>query len=87
MPPPARGQPLASAFPHNLRALRKRLKLSQEAFANLIDVAPSYVSMLERGQRLPALDTIDKIAERAGVAPITLVQRTTPIIPPVTEEP
>lgn len=72
--PPKSNKPLANAFPGNLHNLRKRLGLSQEDFATLIEVAPSYVSMLERGQRVPALDMIDQIARKAGVAPITLVQ-------------
>jgi transcriptional regulator with XRE-family HTH domain len=67
-------KPLTVTFPANLRNLRKRLGLSQEDFATLIEVAPSYVSMLERGQRVPALDMIDQIARKAQVAPLDLVK-------------
>lgn len=66
-------KPLTVTFPANLRRIRKERGESQEDFAVVIGVAPSYVSMLERGQRVPALDMIDQIAAKLRVSPITLV--------------
>ena len=65
---------LTQNFPKQVRALRARLTLSQAEFAAKVAIAPSYVSMLERGQRTPTLDIIDQIAGKCGVDPQTLVR-------------
>ena len=41
--------------PKQIKALRKRLKLSQEAFGNLIGVTRTYVNLMERGVKIPSL--------------------------------
>jgi len=65
---------LTMNFPKQVAALRKHLHLSQKEFAEKVGVVPSYVSMLERGQRTPTLDVIDQIAERCNVDPQILVR-------------
>ena len=45
-----------------LRARRKAKGLSQAALAEAVDVSPNYVSVLERGQKLPTLDTLMRLA-------------------------
>ncbi len=59
----------------NVRRLRSRKKLSQKALADRVGISVSYVSMLERGQRSPPLETIEKMAKALGVAPAVLLGR------------
>lgn len=58
----------------NLRALRAQRGLSQEALAEKSRLSVSYISMLERGQRIPPLDTLDALAKALGVSALYLLQ-------------
>lgn len=49
----------------NLRAARKRLKLTQEELAERSGVQAGEISRIERGQRDPQVSTVEKLA--AGV--------------------
>jgi transcriptional regulator with XRE-family HTH domain len=62
------GQLQANAA-RNLKALRLKRKLSQDALAAKAGISTSYVSELERGNRSPPLDTIEKLAMALGVPP------------------
>lgn len=42
---------------------RKELKISQLKFAEMIDKSPTFVSLLERGEKGPSLDTLILIAD------------------------
>ena len=66
---------LAENFATNLRTERLRRKLSQEALAGKAHLSVSYVSMLERGQRTPPLDTLEALAKALSVPPVSLLQR------------
>jgi ribosome-binding protein aMBF1 (putative translation factor) len=66
---------LLTRFAGNVRRLRSKKKLSQKALADRIGISVSYVSMLERGQRSPPLETIEKMAKALGVPPATLLGR------------
>jgi len=59
----------------NLRAARLQKKLSQEVLAQKAGLSVSYVSMLERGQRTPPLDTLETLAKALGVPPLNLLQK------------
>ena len=65
---------LLSNFAQNIHALRTKRKLSQAAVANAAGVSVSYISMLERGQRSPPLETLEALASALRVAPASLVQ-------------
>lgn len=54
-------------FGHNVRALRQKLDLSQEALADLAELHRTYISSLERGERNVSLLNIVKIARSLGV--------------------
>lgn len=54
---------LAERLGYKLRKLRKASGLTQEALAEYLDVTVSYVGQLERGERHPSLDTIEKISK------------------------
>jgi transcriptional regulator with XRE-family HTH domain len=64
---------LLERFAANVRRFRAKKKLSQKALAERIGISVSYVSMLERGQRSPPLETIEKLAKALGVPPGTLL--------------
>lgn len=64
---------LLSKFAANVRKLRARKKLSQKALADRVGISVSYVSMLERGQRSPPLETVEKMARALGVSPASLL--------------
>jgi transcriptional regulator with XRE-family HTH domain len=65
---------LPSLVAQNLRTVRAQRKLSQETVAAKAGISVSYVSMLERGQRTPPLDTLETIAKALGVSPLYLLQ-------------
>jgi transcriptional regulator with XRE-family HTH domain len=60
-------------FGANLLALRSRRRLTQEALADLCDLHPTEISLLERGGREPRLGTILKLAHALGVKPARLL--------------
>jgi transcriptional regulator with XRE-family HTH domain len=64
---------LVTRFAGNVRKLRGKKKLSQKILADKIGISVSYVSMLERGQRSPPLDMLEKVAKALGVTPISLL--------------
>lgn len=66
---------LLMTFADNVRQIRKRKKLPQREIAGAMNSSISYVSMLERGQRVPPLETIEAIAKALGVPPRSLLVR------------
>lgn len=65
---------LANLVARNIKLVRIQQKLSQQAFAKKARLSVSYVSMLERGKRVPPLDTLEVLAKALGVAPLYLCQ-------------
>ncbi len=64
---------LLTRFAGTVRRMRAKKKLSQKALAKRVGISVSYVSMLERGQRSPPLETIEKMARALGVSPSSLL--------------
>ncbi len=69
----SRAMDLLTRFAGNVRRLRSKKNLSQKALADKVGISVSYVSMLERGQRSPPLETIEKMAKALGVPPANLL--------------
>lgn len=65
---------LEQVVTQNLRALRAQKKFSQEKLAHKAGISVSYVSMLERGERSPPLETLECIAKALGVPPLSLLE-------------
>ena len=65
---------LTDTVSRKLKATRLKKKLSQEALATKAGVSVSYISMLERGQRSPPLDTLEQLASALGVRPTALLE-------------
>ena len=65
---------LAKNFARNVKAARTRKQMTQDAIAVKAGVSVSYISMLERGQRSPPLDTLERIAKVLKVPATTLLR-------------
>ena len=65
---------LTDRFAANLRLHRKARGMTQATLAALATVASSYVSMLEKGQRIPPLDTIETFARVLNMDPLDLLR-------------
>ena len=68
------------AFGMVIRKRRKELEISQEELAYLCDLDRTFISLLERGQRKPTLNTIWTLAKSLQMHPHVLVQEVEQII-------
>ena len=66
---------LAKIVAANLKSNRVRRGLTQEGFARAAKISVSYVSMLERGTRIPPLEMIDELAKALGVKALDMLRR------------
>jgi transcriptional regulator with XRE-family HTH domain len=57
----------ASRFGENLVRCRKRANLAQEALGILASVHRTEISQLERGLRVPRIDTLVKLRDALGI--------------------
>ena len=60
-------------FGKRLKAMRKGRKMTQEELADKLGLHNSYIGLLERGERIPSLLTLDRIAKYFGVKPADLI--------------
>ncbi|MGH6888451.1 MAG: helix-turn-helix domain-containing protein [Rhizomicrobium sp.] len=65
---------LARTFGTNVRRRRKELGFTQEALADAVRLAPTYVGQIERGQRNPTLEVVERFAKTLKVDPLELLQ-------------
>ena len=56
-------QDTIKVFASKMYNFRKEMKLTQEELADVLGLDNSYVSLLERGARVPSLLTLDRIAK------------------------
>jgi len=64
---------IADLFGENLARLRERAGLSQEELGIRADLHRTEISQLERGMRVPRLDTIVKLRDVLGVTTDELI--------------
>jgi transcriptional regulator with XRE-family HTH domain len=57
----------------NLRAYRQARGLSQEAFADVLEVHRTYMGGIERGERNLTLKSVERIADRLDLDPLVLL--------------
>jgi ribosome-binding protein aMBF1 (putative translation factor) len=65
---------LARVLGINVRKYRKERGLSQEALADEVRLAVTYVGQIERGSRNPTLDVVERFAKALRVKPLDLLQ-------------
>ena len=58
---------LREIFVANLRNYRKKSRLSQQELAEKCGIATNYLSEIERGQKFPSVEIIEKISEELCV--------------------
>jgi transcriptional regulator with XRE-family HTH domain len=51
-----------------IRRARKRMRLTQEALAERVDMSAAFVGHIERGTRKPSLETIGRICKATGLS-------------------
>jgi len=66
---------VAKIFGEVLQQLRRERGLSQEAFGFECELHRTYISLLERGKRIPSLTTIMQLAIALEVPPSVIVRR------------
>ena len=64
---------VAEQFGANLARCRKRVGISQEALSFLASLHRTAIGQLERGERIPRIDTLIKLAGALGVSPADLL--------------
>ena len=57
-----------------IKAARERVHLTQEQLAEIVDISPTHMSVIERGVKTPKLDTFVRLANARGVSADALLQ-------------
>jgi transcriptional regulator with XRE-family HTH domain len=55
---------LRQKFGKRLRQIREQRRMTQERFAETLDLSVDFLSLIERGRNAPSFETLDKIAKR-----------------------
>lgn len=70
----SRGNEVARLFGANLSHLREQAGITQEELSFRASVHRTEIGLLERGGRIPRIDTLVKIAGSLGVSPCQLLE-------------
>jgi transcriptional regulator with XRE-family HTH domain len=68
---------LKQTVARNIRTLRVTRGYTQEELSGLAGINRNYTGMIERGERSPTVDTLEKLAQALEVDPMALVTRST----------
>ena len=66
--------PVARQFGENLKRARRRAGVSQEGLGVLSSLHRTEIGLLERGARVPRIDTLVKVASALKIAPDELME-------------
>lgn len=58
---------ITSVFSKNLKRIRHELNLTQEKFAEKVEVQPRSLTDFENGKYLPKVETIDRICNKLNI--------------------
>lgn len=67
---------LAQIFGSNVRRVRQERELTQEALADEVGLAVTYIGQIERGLRNPTLGVVERIARALDVEALELLRAT-----------
>ena len=59
---------LKQKFGKRLRDIRAQRQMTQEQFAETLDLSVDFLSLIERGRNAPSFETLEKIAKRLRVS-------------------
>ena len=62
------------AIGSRIKAAREQAHLTQEELAEIIDISPTHMSVIERGVKTPKLDTFVKIVNALNISSDALLQ-------------
>jgi transcriptional regulator with XRE-family HTH domain len=65
---------LRAVVAKNLRILRRQRGLTQEILADSASINRNYVGQIEREEKSPTIDVIEKLAKSLEVSPDSLLQ-------------
>lgn len=66
--------PLGEVFGATVRRLREHHGWTQEQLAERAEMSVTYLGFIERGENVPTLTIIFKLARSLGVSPATLIE-------------
>jgi transcriptional regulator with XRE-family HTH domain len=66
---------LRAVVARNLRVLRKQRRFTQEELADLADINRNYIGQIEREEKSPTIDIVEKLSVPLGVEPFVLLKR------------
>ena len=66
---------LRAIVARNLRILRKQKGLSQEELAHQAGINRNYVGQIEREEKSPTVDTVEKLCAALEASPLELLSR------------
>lgn len=66
-------------FAQNMRKIRRLKDISQEVLALNAGVSHTYISEIERGERVVSIDVMGKIADTLGVELFELLKENLPV--------
>ena len=55
---------LRKKFGHHLRAIRTQRQMTQEEFAEMLEMSVDFLSLIERGRNAPSFETLERMARR-----------------------
>ncbi|MBC8535894.1 helix-turn-helix domain-containing protein [Feifania hominis] len=70
---------LTECIGRNIRRCRERKHYTQEQFANMAEISPAHLRVLERGRGNPTAKTLEKIARCLGVTLHELIREDEPV--------
>lgn len=59
---------LRKKFGQRLRQIRLSRRMTQEQFAETLDISVDFLSLIERGRNAPSFETLEKIAKHLRVS-------------------
>ncbi len=70
------------AVGNRIKEAREQAHLTQEDLAEIVDISPTHMSVIERGAKTPRLDTFVKIVNALKLSSDALLQD---VVPPVSD--
>ena len=75
---------LREKFGLRLRSIRAARKLSQEQFAEVLDISVDFLSLIERGVNVPSFENLETFSTQLGI-PVSELFNFEPIKGPVSK--